>query len=72
MNKCAWIGKGEGCDKPVLMRSYCEHHVWKVYQEGTRLHKRRKDIRTASAVHFWESVFNEAVEELEAEGFLSS
>lgn len=69
---CKWIGKhNEGCNhKAVEGRSYCEHHIWQVYQKGTSLSKRKKDIRTAYTVHFWESLFNEAVEELEAEGMV--
>lgn len=69
MHKCTWVGQGEGCSQPVSLRSYCQDHVWRVYQQGTQMHKRRKDIRTAGQVHFWESLFNEAVEELEAEDF---
>ena len=67
--KCQWIGKGEGCSHDVVLgRSYCENHLWRVYAKGTHLSKRKKDIRVATTVHFWESLFNEAVEELEAEG----
>jgi hypothetical protein len=69
VNKCTWIGGGEGCCKPVKLRSYCEDHVWRVYQQGSHLSRRRKDIRTANQVHVWESLFNEALEELEAENF---
>lgn len=70
MTTCTWIGKGEGCTHPAVEgKSYCEHHVWLVYQKGTQLSKRKKDIRVASSVHFWESLFNEAVEELESEGW---
>lgn len=70
MTTCTWIGKGEGCTHPTVPgRSYCEHHVWLVYQKGTHLSRRRKDTATARTVHFWESLFNEAIEELEAEGW---
>lgn len=68
MSKCTWIGEGEGCDRPVHMRSYCEHHYPRIYARGTAV-RRRKDKRTADQVHLWESLFNEALEELEAEGF---
>jgi hypothetical protein len=68
VNKCTWIGKGEGCGKSRQMRSYCADHVWRVYQQGTHLNRRKKDIKTANQVHIWESLFNEVVEELEAEG----
>lgn len=71
MNTCSWIGNGEGCNHTVVDgRSYCEHHLWRVYQKGTHLSKRKKDIRTAATVHLWESIFNEAVEELIEEGEL--
>lgn len=69
MKTCSWIGRGEGCTHSVVEgRSYCENHIWKVYQKGTHLSKRKKDIQTADNVFFWESLFNEVVEELEQEG----
>ena len=75
---CQWIGpEQEGpaykytCTCARLAgRSYCEEHLWRVYQQGTNLRRRHKDIRTADNVHLWESLFNEAVEELENEGVL--
>lgn len=70
MSTCTWIGNGEGCTKHSIDgRSYCEDHVWRVYQKGTHLSKRKKDTRVAMTVHFWESLMNEAIEELEAEGW---
>ena len=70
MDKCLWIGHGEGCAHArVPGRNYCEQHLWRVYAKGTQLSKRKKDIKVATTVHFWESLFNEAVEELEAEGW---
>lgn len=57
------------CQPPVAGRSYCEEHLWRVYQQGTAV-QRKKDQRRADTVHLWESLFNEAVEELENEGFL--
>lgn len=69
--KCQWIGNGEGCQHEVVAgRSYCEHHLWQVYQKGTNLGKRKKDQRIAAAVWDIESEFNAAVSELEDEGFL--
>lgn len=66
---CQWIGEGERCDKPVLEgKSYCEEHQARVYQSGSALSKRKKDIRVADEVRTWESLINEAVAELEAEG----
>lgn len=68
--QCQWIGQGEGCcNHTVKDRSYCEDHIWIVYQQGTALRRRHKDIRVADNIHQWESLFNEAVEELENEGF---
>lgn len=71
MSKCTWIGSGEGCSHTVVEgRSYCEEHLWRVYQKGTQLGKRKKDIRVAQSVHFWENLFNEALVELELEGWV--
>jgi hypothetical protein len=71
MAKCEWIGAGEGCShNAVDGRSYCETHLWQVYQKGTQLGKRKKDIRTANNVWLIEQLMNEAIEELENEGFL--
>ena len=68
---CQWIGNGEGCIQESLEgRSYCEQHIWQVYQKGTALGKRKKDIRTVESVRTWETLFDEAVSELEDEGFL--
>lgn len=70
MSQCRWIGTGQGCThKAEPGRSYCEEHLWRVYQKGTQLSKRRKDIQISTTVFFWEGLFNEAVEELEAEGW---
>jgi hypothetical protein len=70
-NKCQWIGNGEGCEHDAVKgRSYCEQHVWLVYQKGTALGRRKKDIQTANNIRIWEDCFNQAVEELENEGFL--
>ena len=50
--------------------SYCAEHYAIVYQAGTAHRKRHKDIRRAESVHTLESLFHEAVAELEAEGEL--
>jgi hypothetical protein len=74
-NKCQWIGNNPqmtpvcSCDA-VSNKSYCKDHVWLVYQEGSQLRKRKKDIRIANAVWDLENEFSEAVAELELEGFL--
>ena len=78
VDQCQWIGpEQEGPSykytcacKPIEGRSYCEEHQWQVYQKGTHLARRKKDTRIADSVHLWESLFNEAVEELENEGVL--
>jgi hypothetical protein len=75
MNNCTWIGNSPTlqpscCNPAVTGRSYCELHIWLVYQKGTHLSKRRKDQLTANSVRLWESIFNEAVEELVEEGEL--
>jgi hypothetical protein len=45
-------------------RSYCEDHMWLVYQKGSAAAKRKKDKRRAEAIWDLESEFNAAVEEL--------
>jgi hypothetical protein len=70
MTKCLWIGNGEGCSHSIVSgKHYCETHLWQVYQKGSAHARRKKDIRVADSVHTWESLFHEAVGELEAEGF---
>lgn len=47
---CQWIGPGQDpekgpvhmCGKPLFLRSYCEEHVWRVYQKGTSAGTKRK------------------------------
>ena len=70
---CTWIGNSPGlrpmcCNKVVAGRSYCEEHLWQVYNKGTALRKRHKDIKRANAAWDLESAFNEAVQELVDEG----
>jgi hypothetical protein len=48
--------------------SYCAEHYPVVYSVGSGLRKRHKDIRVADSVWTLESLFHEAVAELEAEG----
>jgi hypothetical protein len=40
-----------------------------VYKAGTARARRRKEERTVNKVRLVESLFNEAIEQLEAEGF---
>ena len=73
MDKCQYLGnfKETCCSNPTVEnRSYCEDHVWLIYQKGTNLGKRKKDIRRANAVWDLVSEFNAALAELEAEGEL--
>ena len=67
---CAYIGTGTGCDDHAITgRSYCEAHYFTVYQTGTARAKRKKDIRTANRVWDLQNALNEAIAELEAEGY---
>ena len=69
MAKCTWIGNGEGCShNAVNGSSYCAEHYAQVYQVGTAV-RRKKDTRRAAAVWDIVSAINEAVEELENEGY---
>ena len=69
MVKCEWTESIEGgpkCSQPgVLGRSYCEDHVWLIYQKGTALAKRKKDLRNVEAYRTFESALNAAAEELD-------
>ena len=50
-------------------RSYCLEHLAVVYKAGTARARRHKEIRTVNKVRLIEQLMNEAVAELEAEGF---
>jgi hypothetical protein len=43
--------------------------VWLVYKEGSAV-KRRKDRARYDQIRLWEGLFEEAVEQLEAEGMI--
>jgi len=49
---------------------YCALHYDQMYQKGSALRKRTKDIKRAEAAWTLESLFHEVVAELEAEGEL--
>lgn len=69
IESCEWMGDGEPCCHPALPgKSYCEHHVWMVYEKGTALPKRKKDMRIAASVVELQSLINECVSELQDEG----
>jgi len=59
-----------GCAVVSAHSSYCETHHAAVYQVGSGRATRHKDIRTANSVWNLQSELNEAIAELEAEGFL--
>lgn len=64
---CTYLGNAlkPTCCKPAVEgRSYCEDHMWLVYQKGSAAAKRKKDQRRAEAIWDIESEFNAAVEEL--------
>jgi hypothetical protein len=58
-----------GCKDLVQGTLYCAEHHAVMYVKGSALRKRKKDIRIADNVRLIESLFNEAVAKLEAEGF---
>ena len=49
--------------------SYCAEHLAMVYKAGTARATRKKELRTVDKVRWVESLCNEAIEQLEAEGF---
>lgn len=49
--------------------SYCAEHHSLIYQKGTARARRHREIRTVDQVRMFEQLMNEAVAELEAEGF---
>lgn len=73
ITECQWIGNSPilkpSCNcEAIEGRSYCTEHVWLVYQEGSAVRKRKKDIRRAEAYWNLESEFHDAVAELVEEG----
>ena len=64
---CQWIGDDEehpSCGRDVFAegKSYCEEHHWMVYEKGTALRKRHKDIRLAELLRSVASELNDAAE----------
>ena len=70
---CQYIGEHgttPTCTHTALEgRSYCIEHLALVYKAGTNRARRHKEIRTVDKVRIVESLMNEAIAELEAEGF---
>ena len=77
MTKCAYIGQGTAANhlagtcshSAAAGHSYCAEHLAVVYKQGTARSKRHKELRTVDKVRIVESLMNEAIAELEAEGF---
>ena len=72
---CQWLGTNPsgvycGSKDLVVGQCYCKDHWPLMFQKGTALRNRKKDIRRANAIWDWESDFNAAVQELEAEGVI--
>lgn len=70
---CQWIGNSAKmepmcCKDAVKGKSYCEEHIWLVYNKGTARARRKKDERVAAAVWDIESEMNAAYQELIDEG----
>ena len=70
---CQYIG-AQGtrptCTHTALSgHSYCAEHLAVVYKQGSKRATRHKELRTVDKVRIVESLMNEAIAELEAEGF---
>lgn len=66
---CSWIGDGQGCtEHSAAESSYCLKHYAVVYKVGSGV-RRRKDERTVNKVRMVQQLFQEAIDQLEAEGF---
>jgi hypothetical protein len=70
---CQYIGE-QGtqptCTAAALPgHSYCAEHLAVVYKQGSKRATRHKELRTVDKVRIVESLMNEAIAELEAEGF---
>ena len=73
LNKCQYIGPESTvftckCNA-IIGKNYCEEHFGIVYQKGTARRKRHKEVKKVDMARLIESLMNEAVQELEAEGF---
>ena len=66
---CAYIGTGTGCTAATVHgSSYCAEHYAMVYKVGSG-RVRKKDTRQADRVRMVEQLFQEAIDQLLAEGF---
>ena len=69
--ECQYLGSAiTRCGCPTLeAKSYCAEHYNIVYKAGTARARRHKEVRTVDRVRLVEQLMNEAIAELEAEGF---
>jgi len=70
---CQYLGQSDHCcgSRDLVDNTvYCKEHWPGMFQKGTALRKRKKDKRVAEQVWDLQSLFNEAVRELEAEGLI--
>jgi ribonuclease HI len=66
---CSWIGAGEMCSASSAQdSSYCVQHYAQVYKLGSGK-QRKKDTRTAEKVRLVQQLMQEAIDQLEMEGF---
>ena len=66
---CSWIGNGEMCtEHSAAESSYCVEHYAQVYKVGSG-RVRKKDTRTAEKVRLVQQLMQEAIDQLEMEGF---
>lgn len=66
---CQYIGTGTGCTAHTLEgRSYCDEHYAVVYRVGSG-RQRKKDTAQAQRVRYVQQLMQEAIDQLEAEGF---
>lgn len=74
MTNCTYIGNttysnATCCNKPAVHgKSYCKDHVFLVYKEGSNI-QRKKDTKRYDRIQQLVDDFNQALEELEAEGW---
>ena len=68
IDSCQWT-QCSCSAQPVAGRSYCPEHLALVYQPGSSLRRRHREVRTVDRVRLVEELMNEAIAELEAEGF---
>ena len=66
---CQYIGTGPRCTAHTLEgKSYCEQHYALVYKVGSG-RQRRKDTAQAQRVRYIQQLMQDAIDQLEAEGF---